>query len=411
MKLPRFIERLFVKSNGETVRVEDGLKDLENGYFRKIGQYFKTAQILLFVLLFLFFTVFSLVNFESINYQNLYYFIKDFRTAVDNTEAVGDGIAYEVDDAPAFACFKGGLAVAGRERLQLLTAAGGMNTSTTLQMVSPVLSSTTDLLMVYGRGENTCHIYNSFTKIHSETVDGAVRTAYLSESGAYSVTAEDAEYASAVYVYNRNFEKLNKYNLNSHVVSAPLSEDGKTVAILSYVIEQGVYETRVRLARVGSDEVYCDYTVPGAFPLGISFTGKDHALMLTDNGIHIVSEKNGGVLLENFSERKVELFAFDSRGAAVFLSEEGIRGGTLKAYTSDGELRYSLDVSVPVRTLRVYGDSVFYRTDREIVRLSLKSGETESVTCTAYGGELLAVSEDRVLLCFDGAAEYYSFGA
>ncbi|MBO5269989.1 MAG: hypothetical protein J6B77_04330, partial [Clostridia bacterium] len=210
-----------------------------------------------------------MANSERITYQNLYYFLKDFRTAVDNTDISVDGIAYEIDEAPSFAVFKGGLAVAGRERLQLLTASGGVNLSAPLDMAKPQCAVSTDLLLVYGMGETSYHIYNAFTKIHADTVDGAIRAACLSESGVYSIVAEDDEYASAVYVYTRNFKKCNKYNLNSDVIAAPVSADGKSIAILSYDVTDGKYHTRLRLAEIGSDRIYCDYVIDDEFPLGV----------------------------------------------------------------------------------------------------------------------------------------------
>lgn len=408
MKLKNPFDRFRRNPNGETVRIDGDLKRYGNGYFLEIGQYFKTAQILLLVLLVLFFTVFSLTNSESITYRNLYYFAKDFRTAIDNTDASGDGFAYDVDGDAAFEVYKGGLAIAGNERLRILTAAGGINLSATLPLARPALSASTDLLLVYGRGETSCHIYNSFTCIHSETVEGAIRSAHLSESGAYSVVADDDSYESAVYVYSRNFQKINKYNLNSCAVAAPLSADGRTVAILSYTVRDGYFTTALRLAEVGTDRILCDYSVEDAFPLDVVFTAEDRVLLLTETGLHSVSGKDGGVRVAAFGAgEEIERFSFDSDGAAVLLKDD--RGKcTVAVYAADGTLSYEQAVQESVRSLRKCGTVVFFQTETKIVRLS-KDG-TEAVDCPLYGGTLLAVSEDRAMLCTAGEAGYYSFG-
>ena len=122
MKLSNWISGFGRKKppSGERIRSADAFRDVGNGYFRKIGQYFKTAQILLFVLLFLFVTVFVTANSESVTYENLYYFFKDFRIAVDNTDSLEKAIPYETDSNMAFAVYKGGLAVAGTERVRLM---------------------------------------------------------------------------------------------------------------------------------------------------------------------------------------------------------------------------------------------------------------------------------------------------
>ena len=412
MKLSKWISWLgFGKTpNGERIRSADAFRDVGNGYFRKIGQYFKTAQILLFVLLFLFVTVFVIANSESVTYENMYYFFKDFRIAVDNTDSTAEAIPYDTDENMSFTVYKGGLAVAGTERIRLMTAAGGINSVSTLGFASPSLSSTTDLLLAYARGEKECHIYNSFTKIHEETFEGAIRTAYLSESGAYSVTTEDDEYSSTVFVYSRSFKKRNKYNLNSYVVASPLSDDGKTIAMLSYVCEDGVYETRVRLAKVGSDRILCDASMEGEFPLGISFTGNGSVLVLTDGGLYRVTPKGGSVCATEWTDGYVGAFAFRENGAVLVLRDD-LKGSPDTVAISDGDgaiLRY-VEVDGKVLSVRGGKDHIFYRTESELVRVSVKTGERETLSCTETGGELLVASEDTLLICQNGEAKYYRF--
>ena len=399
MKLKKPFDFLRKNPNGETIRIEKDLKCCRNGYFLEIGQYFKTAQILLLVFFILVFTVFSLTNSESITYQNLYYFAKDFRTAIDNTEASGEGFAYDVDGNPTFEIYKGGLAISGNERLRILTASGGINLSASLPL--------SNLLMVYGRGGTACHIYNSFTRIHSETLDGAIRSAYLSEAGAYAVVCEDDTYASAVYVYSRNFQKINKYNLNSYVVSAPLSANGKNVAILSYSVAEGVFTTHLRFARVGSDVVLCDYTVQGAFPLDVTFTADGRVLVLTDEGLYRVTEQNGGERIADLRESPITHFSSDADGIAV-LQEGGAGSALLSVYGADGSLSYQEDAPRTVRAVRKLGDALFLHTEREIIRY-VENGEKTSVACAEYSGELLAMSKDRAVLCTAGEAKYFLF--
>lgn len=412
MKLSNWISKLGrgEAPNGERIRSADAFRDAGNGYFRKIGQYFKTAQILLFVLLFLFVTIFVIANSESVTYENLYYFFKDFQIAVDNTDSSVEAIPYDTDSNMTFATYKGGLAVAGTERIRLMTAAGRINSTSVLGFASPALSSTTDLLLVYARGENDCHIYNSFTKIHEEKLEGAIRTAYLSESGAYSVTTEDGEYESVVLVYGRNFEKRNKYNLNSYVIAAPLSDDGKTIAMLSYVCENGTYETRVRLAKVGSDQILCDASMSGEFPLGISFADSDSVLVLTDGGLYRVTPKSGSVRATEWTDGYVGTFSLGTNGAILVLRDD--RKGTsdtIAISDEDGAILRYVEAQDTVLSVQECENYIFYRTDSELVRISVKTGECESLPCIETGGTLLAVSENTVLICQSGEAKYYRF--
>lgn len=402
-RFKRLFTRFKKNPNGETVHIDEDLKKPENAGLQVLSRRFRTAQILLFLALFLFVTVFALTNSDRITYQNLYYFIKDFRVAVDHTEAEGTaGFAYATETDPTFALFKGGVAVAGRERLQILTATGAISTTEVLQLADPGLSSSGNLLLVYAKGEHKCFLYNSFTKLHSEVLDGKIRTAMLSESGAFSVVTDDGSYASVVSVYNRNFRKINRYSLNSSVISAPLSDDGSTIAILSYVQSEGVFEARVRLAKTGTDTVYCDYTVADAFPLGIAFTNDRCALMLTDRGIHRITE-SGGTEIEAF-ETEISLFASDASGFALLFSD-----GSLKCYGKDGESLFTRSVQEPIRALTKFGDIVFLKTDRSILRYGKDVETPDAVACVGYDGVMLPYSVTSVLLSSNGEARYFRF--
>lgn len=383
--------------------MEEDLKKPENAYFKTLSHRFRTAQILLFLLLFLFVTVFAVTNSDRITYRNLYYFIKDFRVAVDQTEALGTvGFAYATDTNPSFSLFKGGVAVAGRERLQILTATGGISTTEVLQFANPGLSSSGNLLLVYAKGEHECYLYNSFTRLHSEVLDGTIRTAMLSESGAFSVVTDGGAYPSSVSVYNRNFRKINRYHLNSSVVAAPLSADGASIAILSYVQKEGTFESRVRLAKTGTETVYCDYSVDDAFPLGIVFTDNRSVLMLTDRGIHRITE-NGGTEIESFAS-EVSFFASDASGIALLFADR-----TVKCYGTDGACLFTRSVSDQVRAISKCGETVFLKTDRRILRYRQGAEHPDETLCVGYDGVMLPYSESCVLLTANGEARYFRF--
>ena len=70
MKQPRLIHHLsslLRRPKGKlTLNLAGDMRAIENGYYRSLGQTFKTLQILAFVALFLFTTVFVLANAESI---------------------------------------------------------------------------------------------------------------------------------------------------------------------------------------------------------------------------------------------------------------------------------------------------------------------------------------------------------
>jgi hypothetical protein len=391
-----------------TLNLAGDMKAIENGYYRSLGQTFKTLQIFAFVGLFLFTTVFALSNTESITYENLYYFVKDFRTAIDNTDESGTALVYETDQNTAFISYKGGLAVAGSERLQLYTATGYLNASAALDFYAPELEASTSRLMIYDRGGTSCQIYNSFTKIHSQVEDHDIRLGHLCESGEYLLVTDDEEYSSAVMIYSKRFRRVNRLLLNSYVVSAALNAEGSRASILSYVCENGVYETRLLVTAVGSDKVELDYTINGEFPLGVAFVSNDTALLLTDTQVYVVSSKGTVRAVERFFADTVQKFVFTDTHLAVLTKKDD--KFSLIAFDNSGEMVYNTTTEDGIYALAGYRNIVFCRSAASLLRVNLENGKMSSVSCTSEG-VLLTVSEHRALICGSGEAKYFRFSS
>ena len=403
------LSSLFRRPKGRlALNLSGDIKAMENGYYRSLAEVFRTLQILAFVGLFLFTTVFVLSNRESITYENLYYFVKDFRTAIDNTDESGTALVYETDSKMTFVPYKGGLAVAGGERLQLYTATGYLNASAQLGFYSPALEASTSRLMIYDCGGTSCQIYNSFTKIHSQVEDHDIRFGHLSEAGDYLLVTDDEDYPSAVLIYNERFRRVNRLRLNSYVVSARLNAEGSRAAILAYECKNGVYETRLIVTAVGGDSYELDYTISGEFPLGVAFVSSDTALLLTDTQVYRINAKGSVDAVERFSSRTVQKFVFTDTHLAV-LTKNGDEF-SLSAFDNSGKMVYNTTVEESVSALACYRNYVFLETSSSLIRVSLENGKTSSLPCTS-AGVLLAVSEHRALVCGSGEAKYFRFAS
>ena len=384
------------------------IKSIGNEYYRSLGQSFRTLQILAFVALFLFTTIFVLSNSDSITYENLYYFVKDFRTAVDNTDESGTAVVYETDRNMTFVSYKGGLAVAGSERLQLYTATGYLNSSASLSFLSPRLQASTSRLLIYDCGGTGCQIYNSFTKIHSQVEEGNIRFAFLSESGEYLTVTDNEEYSSSVQIYNKRFRKVNRFLLNSYVVSAKINANGSYAAVLSYVCENGVYETRLILTKVGAKETSFEHALENEFPLGIAYLSTDSVLLLTDSALYHVTVKGSVTKIHEFTSGTIEKFSFtDTHLALLFRKTSEL---SLIVFDNGGKMVYNTNVDDDTYTLNGYRNYFYCQTTSALLRFNAENGKQTRVSCIDEG-VLLALSDHRVLLCANGEAKYFRFGS
>lgn len=387
-------------------------------YYATVSARFKVAQriFVLVLVVFLLFSIFA--NIRDITYSNLYYFVRDFGNAVDMESTNYETLSYDVYRDQSFSLYRGGIAAVSPSNVSVFTATGRRTLKSRSDYVVPYAVSSSEYLLVYDISGNSFSLYNSFSKVHTESFDYPITDAAISDSGVFALLSRSSSNKSTIYVYNDNIKLTGKYSKNLYALDLSIDKAGERMAVIYYDVGDGrgkstlvVYDISQREAEKGKelneDRILFETDVNYFFPLSCSFTDEGMLSFITNGSITVF-------------DKKYELYdSYDFSGeiSAVYTGENGaaiaLRSGTLNdvnkiiAFDKNGKLLYNEIVRESVREISLLDRYVFIRSESGVSRLDTSNDELESYECQS--GRMLVYDGATAIICAESKAVYVKF--
>ena len=395
----------------------DGAGDV---YYATVSAYYKVIERILAVVLVVFLLFSIIVNRKEITYENFYFLLRDIPAAADEANNYYETISYEADSRQHFVLYRGGIASVSPSKISIFTATGRRTLNATSEFSSPYAVSSDKYVMFYDMSGNTFSIYNSFSKLYTETLDDQIKCACLADDGSFAVVTRTSSGTWNTRVYTNKF-KL-KYEIDTpvsndrltsnYIFGIAMDSDRQKLALLSYDLGNGMGRTTLSVYDISGNEKIegqlLEYRLEygGEFPLKCGFIGKDAFAMITDGRIRIYDK--------NFEVTEKSFDFIDGNLTGFHLSENGVAVSAISdtkcmilAYGSNGEKIYDSSASYNVKDISVYGKFIFLQTDHGITRIN--SGSGEKVHLNSGQGKMLIYDENTVIVCGESKAEYIVF--
>ena len=383
-----------------------------NEYYGRVADRFGTVQMLLLATLAVFLLISLIFNNEWVSYDNLHYFITDFGGYLTSADSGIDKVILDAGEDSGFGIFGGKLAVAGKTGLKLYTASGRLAISGDDIYSRSAIETSDRYMLVYGTGGNSFSVYNMFTKVHSDTTDYPIYGASVADNGSYALITGDNTHTSAVKVFDRRFEETVTFGYSSYVVDASLSGSGDRLCVISFAEKDGNIATKLCLSKVPSEKPYAEHEIVGTMPLYCAFTSSGSAIavctdrILTYDRLGRLKEE---IITKNVSSQSepIDIAVGDFGCSAVF---GGYDGCEVFLIDKNGHLVYNQTVPYQIISTAGYGNSVFFETDREIIRLGIGNAKEDRTPKNASGrGTLVARNADEVFYCMPSEVRYIRF--
>ncbi len=372
-------------------------------YFANVSVAYKITQRLL-ILLLVFFLVFSLItNFKEITYDNFFYLIKDFSSAVDLESSNYDTVSYNSDQRHFFALFRGGLTVVNPSKISAFTATGRLTLQTTSQFSSPCVKTSDKYFVVYDTAGTTFSVYNSFSRIYSETFEYPVTDACFSDNGYMAIITRDISHKSMVHIYNKSFNRL--FTVPSNKYAFNIAMDDNKIAICYYDIGDGSGKTDISIRTYDKMTEIASISVDGEFVLSSGFLSDNRYAVITDHSIRIYDKNYEEINSYEYSSSTVTGFDMNDFGVAVSYTENS--KNTVIVFDKSGNLLYNEAISENINDISVYEQYIFFRTDTGVIRLDALTQSEQFLPSDQ--GKMLIYSSNTALVCGDSKAEYLVF--
>ena len=398
-------KRIFAKQ-----REISGYGEGENIAETKLSYTFSILKVCSLSLL-CFLLVFTLIFGGSIiSYENVYYMFKDIGYISSFSESRPEMLNYTKPfDNQDFAAFKNGLAVASDSEIKLFTSTGRTTLSIGSSFTNPKICTSNANVLIYDQGRHEYSVYNSFTSVHSETLQHPIAYADMSDDGSYCLVTRSGDYGSTVKVYNNKFAIVTEYFKNDHIISAELSPNGRFLTVLSISAEGGKSKTELNVLKIGNKSPLATVVLYDKLPYTVKFLSNERIALISSD--HSSVYDVNGVLRNSFAfPDQLTHMSFTNGGYALVFANGEVKGSnTVAAFDSNGNLTYTEIVENSVRDMQIVDNYIYLVSEHELKKIDVKLRSIVSREYSAENGRLIIFPGGDVMVCFETNANYISF--
>ena len=293
------------------------------------------------------------LNFDSIRRWFVY-------RSLEKSES-GQTESFQYDSAG-----KGGYSQVGDDLLVWSTAgvrlysSGGveyLNESLTLNR--PVADTCGSAALIYDAGGNVLHTYEDrSTSFVLNTEQGhEILSARMGPGGSFAVTTRESGYKGVVTVYSSGGHPVVGIRISTRFVTdGLLSDDGKTVAVLTVGQNEDVFESGLDLYALDGDVPFASYSLGNNAILDLRADGSAF-WALGESSLSVARADGSAAVHYDYAGRYLKDYALDGDGFSALLlgKYRAGSGAALVTVGADGQELASLDLEDQVLDLDASG--------------------------------------------------------
>ncbi len=261
---------------------------------------------------------------------------------------------------------KGGYSQVGDDLLVWSTAgvrlysSGGveyLNESLTLNR--PVADTCGSAALIYDAGGNVLHTYEDrSTSFVLNTEQGhEILSARMGPGGSFAVTTRESGYKGVVTVYSSGGHPVVGIRISTRFVTdGLLSDDGKTVAVLTVGQNEDVFESGLDLYALDGDVPFASYSLGNNAILDLRADGSAF-WALGESSLSVARADGSAAVHYDYAGRYLKDYALDGDGFSALLlgKYRAGSGAALVTVGADGQELTSLDLEDQVLDLDASG--------------------------------------------------------
>lgn len=409
-------QRVFDKVGGffdpepqkERVLSKEDFKGAGDVYFASISAFYKVIERILWVLLILFLVFSLLTNYKEITFNNFFYLLKDFSSAVDSETSNYQILSYDSDKRQKFALFRGGIVSASPSSVSVFTTSGRRSLRNNNEYYSPNLVACDKYVLVYDSASSSFSLYNSFSKVYNQKLEDPITDAAFADDGSFAVATRQADIKTVIHLYNKSIKERGYISQSDYVFDMALSSAEGRLATIAYDVGSGTGETIITVYDIGSSssaKKLSEHAIDGEFPLSCAYLENGELAVVTNRSVRIFDKSFKQNKSQSFYEATVTAFNASKNGAVAVVSSGSIR--TVYAFDSKGDIVYNKPIGENITKTDIVGKYLFLQTASGVIRIDTDAKTRQFLS--SNNGSMLVYSEDTAIVCGEAKAEYLVF--
>ncbi len=384
----------------------------ENGgspYFLSLSKKYKKASRIIYIALAVSFVVTLVFNARLLTYDNFNYLIRDLNSAAEVAADNYNSISYTNDEMRTSKSFRGGIITVSGTDMAIYTATGRKTLFMNDTFVSPQISTSKKYAVVYDHGGKKYSVYNSFAKVHSETLEYPISSVSVADNGWYAVVTKDESHTSVVKLYDDDFDLRYTYSFASdYVFFANLNAKGNKLAIVKSKTALDKFSTSLMVVEPGKDKANFDIKISDAIPYGGGFLSGGDLQIATAEGYRMYDADNGNLKEEySFNGASVNHVSFGDDGCAISLENNtGVVINSILVFDKKGKLVYNTNVDRGILDLEYADECIYINQGDTVSKIDVDKEKTSTVKLSEIGSDIIVYDNGNILLCCKTKAKY-----
>lgn len=305
---------------------------------RKKPRFITRLLLFLLALVLLLAAVTAVVFRDRLNMDNIKRWFH-YRSLMLSDSGQAESFPYDGDLNDTFASLDGDLLVCSRNAISLYSGSGTCYVSQSVSMENPVVDANGSFAVVYDAGGEQLCVLGQRQLVWEAEGLSSILSARLNKNGQLTVVTQSGGYRGTVTVYGTDYEPIMSVSLSSaYVMDAALSDDGKTLSILTVGQEDGAFSSTLSLYTLntaGGGDFIPDLTcsLGGNVVIATKHTA-DQVWSLGDQGLDI-TDHSGKTASVDWSNRYLKRYTMNGNGFVAALLGYHRAGSQAELYTVD----------------------------------------------------------------------------
>lgn len=231
----------------------------------------------------------------------------------------------ELDDENANVCaFNKNIGVLNKNQFKIYNESGNETETLDVEVTNPIFVASNRFLAIAENEGQKLYVIEDKKIIWETEVEGNISQVHINKNGYVAVVITGTSYKSVISVFDNSGELLfTKYLSSTRVVDVCISNDNKYLAIAEIDASGTILQSNIKV--VSMDNVQTDFkTYTGesnSLIINIKYQDKDKLVCMYDDSIHIISDDNDEVLVDN-EDKKVTFSSIDLNNNIVNIEEK-----------------------------------------------------------------------------------------
>ncbi|MBQ8504287.1 MAG: hypothetical protein IJ491_08445 [Clostridia bacterium] len=329
---------------------------------------------------------------------------------IDSSVVQGDGfpVSFTSNDIVTAESFSSRIFVLTGKMLTAIKSDGKIAFTETFTFVEPEMTVSEKYGLIYDRSSSKYIIFNSKGKVYEGTTDGDrhIITACIDNKGNCAIVTKSDDSACRVYLVNKSGEIRYIWSCaEEYVVALDISSDGKEILCGSIGAYNGDILTKLYKLDTNSSESEKSFTILGSGCVGVSFYGKDKAVVtcLDKRVVLDLRTEDGAPTQAEYSSEAV-FIASDFSGYTAVLTNKinSFNTDEVTLYDKNNSVVFKTEVPQGVDDICVIGKKVFCLTGDSVLYLNSNGEIKNTAECESKGDGIVILNKK---------AYYYTAGS